>query len=1494
MIFKASIKAMRLFTLTLMASLVTFSVFAANSVEVSYEKTASNDGLAISVAFPSMQKSSITEGDGKTYSQLNVPGCGLTAQAPGQPEMPFKGLFIEIPHGVQVDLVIESKGSSSLGTGHLIVPGQHPEPDSYDEPQPEFVIDTDAYQTDAFYPSQPVIIDDPAIIRGRRVVFVQVYPMQYNPKTTELRSFNSLRFTLKYTGSIDPIAEARKAQVARCETDLQLGRLILNYEPVETASGKGEMNTNNEATYLIIAADHLYDAIQPLAEWKYRKGYTTRVVKMSEIGISSDHLYQFIKNAYMYWESAPEFVLLVGDAQDVPPGYFAGSSPCVSDIIYSRVDGDDLYADLTIGRIPAHTTPECTIVVDKLLNYEITPATGTWYRNFCNAGYLQENDHDSEADRWFMETSKYVHSFTEGTVGFNCYTAWCSNATTTTLKYRAKNYTHRPAHPTYVESWVTAKFTSKSQATADISSAINTGVCIVQHRDHGSGGGFGDPPFYSSHVRKLTNGYKTPVVFSINCSSGSFFNASDGFCEVFIKKENGGCIGIVGSTRVSWSGPNDLLTHGIYTCFWPQYDPSYASDNNGKYPNSWRPAEALNFGKNYMQQYRNADGVTQASVHMFHYFGDPEMMLRTQEPQILSVAHPATHPIGSAGNLTVTVLVGATRLAGARVAISFPEHPDEYWIVEDTNASGNALFTGLKTTQLGDYDLVVTEANSVPYQGTISSIVTSAGFIAMDSSLYNGESNVNLTLADLDLSGNGTHVVSLNTSSGDNETVTLTETGPATGIFTGSVPCNQVATATPDGLLNLSHDNTITATYMDVGTGGLPTSVVATALADLMPPVLRTVQAENITHSAAQLSFTSDETAAVSVRAGIFRGGPYSIIRQEEGMGLQHITSLSGLQRECEYFFVIDATDEAGNTVTDNNNGQDYSFTTAEDPDYFTEQFSSSDNDLDYTSITFTPDGSSNYYNVCKSTITAFPSGAGGAQLSLENDGDKKITLTSGKTIKLYGTSYSSFYINANGNITFLGGSSDSSESTTDHFAVPRICTLFDSLDPEAGGTITWSQFSNRVVVSFMAVRERSTAKTASFQTVMYFDGTIQMSFLDVMNTDGLTGISAGAGKPVGFVESDLSSYGTCSSDSLWISQGEFLSSGEEAGPFIPYKKTFTLKNTGASFLIWSATCPADWVYFYPNSGTIYPSAEEEVVVILSEKAFSLPMKEYLSSIVFTNQQTSNEQDRLLSLAVEGTASMPFSEDFESGSGLTPCWKVTGTGNYRSQATTENSPYSGTRHLTMDSSSGYARNEMTLAIDLEGCSNVVLSFWARDYGDEGDPPPAGGFTGGADFDGVAVSENGITWYEVLPLRDQLSSTYSQQVVDMDAAIARLGLSYNSRFLIRFNQYDNSSITVDGIAIDDITITGDSAPQWVHPIDINADSDVNQNDLFLLASNWFVQSTTGEISKPIGAHIRAATELFGDFDDNGMINQLDLLFFVENWDTRNESEFANPQ
>ncbi|MBX7210869.1 MAG: M36 family metallopeptidase [Verrucomicrobiaceae bacterium] len=196
--------------------------------------------------------------------------------------------------------------------------------------------------------------------------------------------------------------------------------------------------------------------------------------------------------------------------------------------------------------------------------------------------------------------------------------------------------------------------------------------------------------------------------------------------------------------------------------------------------------------------------------------------------------------------------------------------------------------------------------------------------------------------------------------------------------------------------------------------------------------------------------------------------------------------------------------------------------------DYFTELFTSG-NDTDNQSWLFTPNGSPSFYSVARTaSVSSFSTDpTGGTNLSLGDDSYSTITLSGGSTVKLYGTSYSTFYVGSNGYVTF--GSSDSTlaESLVNHFAYKRVAALFDDLNPSAGGTVSWRQLADRVAVTFQGVPEYNTTNSNDFQIELFFDGRIRISCLAISAVDGLIGLSQGTGTPANFVMSNFNTYPT-------------------------------------------------------------------------------------------------------------------------------------------------------------------------------------------------------------------------------------------------------------------------------------------------------------------------------------------------------------------------------
>jgi len=687
--------------------------------------------------------------DNEQFRQLRVPGYGATGEI-GQPEMPFKGIFLEIPYGVDVELQILNQEAVSLRAGPKIYPRQKPMPDMSDADIPPFAIDTDAYAADQWFPCSPIEVEAPAFIREKRVVFVKIFPMSYNPGTGELIAFKNLSFKLIWRGEIDPTESEQKDRLRSKFFDSMAQKLIKNYIPGvspevdavndtaaeyiptqndneieetfetdtdETSETRTDpdLSTTNAADYLIIVYDSFADEILPLANWKNRMGYMTRVVNMSTVGTTYTDVMNYIQNAYDTWNPAPSFVLLVGDYNQVPSHNagithpYHGTSNWPTDHIYACTAGSDYFADLEIGRLSVGTGAECTTVVDKILEYERTPDTGTWWDDALIAALFQDRDGtDGTADRWFMETATHILDYLDGTVGYDIETAQCTDywpLEYTTFHYRSSSYPHRPTPPDPVPTAVVNRWTSASQSTTDATTAINGGVGLVLHRDHGGYTGWGEPPYYVSHVNALTNGDMTPVVFSMNCLTGGFdYGSGDCFAEAFQKKSGGGASGVVAATRVSYSGYNDLIARGIFDSFWDGYDTSYSATN------TWRLAEALNYAKYYMYTHEGSGTYTQVEFYLFHWFGDPSMMMRTVSPQTLTVSHDANID-QSATSFTVNVAQN-----GALVALE----QDGNVLGTATSSGGSATVSISGSLSTSIVYVTVTNHDYLPYEGTVT------------------------------------------------------------------------------------------------------------------------------------------------------------------------------------------------------------------------------------------------------------------------------------------------------------------------------------------------------------------------------------------------------------------------------------------------------------------------------------------------------------------------------------------------------------------------------------------------------------------------------------------------------------------------------------------------------------------------------------------------------------------------------------------------------
>ena len=197
--------------------------------------------------------------------------------------------------------------------------------------------------------------------------------------------------------------------------------------------------------------------------------------------------------------------------------------------------------------------------------------------------------------------------------------------------------------------------------------------------------------------------------------------------------------------------------------------------------------------------------------------------------------------------------------------------------------------------------------------------------------------------------------------------------------------------------------------------------------------------------------------------------------------------------------------------------------------DFLTEEFVKG-NDLSLQTLTFTPDGSGNFYTLCRDEAEQFPTDPdGGTLLPLLDDSYEKVELAQGMQVSLYATSYSSFYVGSDGDIAFESGKNEMDRSLSFHFKGHRISGLLDDLNPEKTKGVTWKQTEDRVAVTYLNIPEYDKPTLLnSFQMELFFDGVIRITYLNISATAGIAGLSRGGGMLAHFSESNLSDYAPC------------------------------------------------------------------------------------------------------------------------------------------------------------------------------------------------------------------------------------------------------------------------------------------------------------------------------------------------------------------------------
>jgi hypothetical protein len=627
--------------------------------------------------------------DGKEYLNVYLEKSGLFAPK-GFPNLPCIYKPVIIPDDREVNVEVLSSEYTDIPVSG-IAPSKGRIYRTTDPASIPYVF-AEVYQQDTWYPATIATVREPFIHRDFRGCPVQICPFQYNPVKKVLRVYSkvSLKVSEAGPGKINVFRRTHAAIGIDAEFSQTYEQEFLNY-PYSSYTILPE-----DGSMMIICPSIFMSTIQPLVEWKKKKGIKVEVIDVATAGTTASALKTYLANAYNAAGSTLKYVLLVGDAAQVPTPVFTSSvSPAGgggADIIYGQIKGTDCYSELLIGRFSGTTAAHIKTQADRSIYYEtkMTPSD-TWLSNI-----LLSASNDPAKNMWNETDAEFINHQYD-----------------TVIKAGYTNVYRHNQNGAGGTGCVTG-------TAASVTSLINTGISFWNYSGHGSKTSYRAVNFTTSSAAALSNTNRYFYTYAVACNTGEFSTGTiDCLGEALMKSQNNnqpvGCVGcFFGSIAQVWDPPYAAVRE-ILQISLERYS------NNKKYTLG---GVMINGGMAAYATY--SDRSARDVVESYILFGDPSLNIYTKTPSTLTITHPATV---DAGSQTVAV----TGTAGATVCLYSLKLGIQQSAVL---TNGSASFSITVNGQSGD-TLYVT--------GTKFNCSTYQGFMLVDQNTSINQNNTSLT-----------------------------------------------------------------------------------------------------------------------------------------------------------------------------------------------------------------------------------------------------------------------------------------------------------------------------------------------------------------------------------------------------------------------------------------------------------------------------------------------------------------------------------------------------------------------------------------------------------------------------------------------------------------------------------------------------------------------------------------------------------------------------
>ena len=330
---------------------------------------------------------------------------------------------------------------------------------------------------------------------------------------------------------------------------------------VEQAAGL--RSPDNGAEYVIITHPDFAAAADRLAAWRaqddrFGEALTTMVVDVEDIYaefsggmLDPMAIRSFVNYAVDNWSPAPFFVLLIGDGtydyKNNSGSSHANWMPAFQDGIstydewYVRIEGQDVFPDLAIGRLPVQSAQQAEGLVDKLIDYDRQPEVGPWQtRVLVVSDDLTNPRTPDELESFFLIDAEIM-------------ARWFVPVDLDLVKLYIARFPMEGR--------------TKPQARDEFIRRFNEGSLILTYVGHGNPEVLAHEQMFvlSRDQGAVDNGGRLTFMYTAASQVGVFDDpALQSMPEVLLNMPDGGVVGFISATRVGFHDTNMILAREFH------------------------------------------------------------------------------------------------------------------------------------------------------------------------------------------------------------------------------------------------------------------------------------------------------------------------------------------------------------------------------------------------------------------------------------------------------------------------------------------------------------------------------------------------------------------------------------------------------------------------------------------------------------------------------------------------------------------------------------------------------------------------------------------------------------------------------------------------------------------------------------------------------------------------------------------------------------------